>query len=47
MFFYFLNFIFDISTSKRSKNTKKISFEAKKKNQILMKSKFNLNAKRA
>jgi hypothetical protein len=43
MFFHFLKFIFDISTSKRSKNTKK-KIEAKK-NQILMKNSLKLTPK--
>jgi hypothetical protein len=30
MFFHFLKFIFDISTSKRSKNNKKFNFKQKK-----------------
>jgi hypothetical protein len=44
IFFIFLKFIFDINTSKQSKNTKKNNFK-QNKNHILGKQRFGRNAK--
>jgi hypothetical protein len=46
IFYFFFKFIYDTSTSKRSKNTKKTNLKLNKI-QILTKSRFNLNSKRA
>ena len=44
IFFHFLKYIFDISTSKRSKNSKKVIILSKK-NYIFGKRCFDINAK--